>query len=85
MTDFAERRRLRAAVLEALYRETDGDVATFVSLPEITAGLGIEEAELRRIMAYLEERQWLVVDDHKAGIVRLTADGVDRVELGESG
>ena len=35
-------------------------------------------------MAYLEERQWIVVDDHKTGIVRLTADGVDRVELGES-
>lgn len=82
--DFAERRRLRAAVLEALYRETDGDVATFVSLPEVTRSLGVDESELRRIMAYLEERQWIVVDDHKTGTVRLTADGVDRVELGES-
>ena len=83
--DFAERRRLRAAVLEALYRETDGDVATFVSAPEVTRPLGVEEGELRRIIAYLEERRWIVVDDHKAGIVRLTADGVDRVETGESG
>ena len=82
--DFSARRRLRSAVLEALYRETDGDVATFVSLPDVTRPLGIEESELRRITAYLEERRWIVVDDHKTGIVRLTADGVDRVETGES-
>lgn len=83
MTDFAERRRLRSAVLEALYRETDGDVAAFVSLPDVMRHLALDEGELRRIIAYLEERQWIVVDDHKAGIVRLTADGVDRVETGE--
>lgn len=85
MTDFAERRRLRAALLAALYEETDGDVAAFVSAPDLAPALGIDERELGRIIAYLEERHWIVVDDHKAGIVRLTADGVDRVELGETG
>ena len=43
---------------------------------------GIEPGELERIVAYLEDRQWIAVDDYRAGIVRLTADGVDRVELG---
>ncbi len=78
--DFSERRRRRLAFLQALYRQTDGHVAEFVSAPEIAAELGIEEAELARTLAYLEERQWIAVDDHRAGIVRLTADGVDQVE-----
>ena len=80
--DFSDRRGRRQAFLEALYRQTDGHVAEFVAAHEIADGLGIAEGELRRILAYLEERQWIAVDDHRAGIVRLTADGVDRVEAG---
>ncbi len=80
--DFSERRRRRQAFLEALYARTDGHVAEFASAPDVAAELGIEAAELERIIAYLEERQWIVVDDHRTGIVRITAEGVDRVELG---
>ncbi len=80
--DFSERRRRRHAFLEALYARTDGHVAEFAPAPELAAELGIEARELERIIAYLEERQWIVVDDHRAGIIRITAEGVDRVELG---
>ena len=78
--DFSERRRRRQVFLQALYRQTDGHVAEFVAAQELAAELRIGEAELARILAYLEERQWIAVDDHRAGIVRLTADGVDQVE-----
>ncbi len=57
-------------------------MAEFVTAPELAAELGIAGAELERILAYLEERQWIVVDDHRTGTVRITAAGVDRVELG---
>ncbi len=80
--DFSERRRRRHAFLEALYARTDGHVAEFASAPELAAELGLEAGELERIIAYLEERQWVVVDDHRTGTIRITADGVDRVELG---
>ncbi|HEX9109233.1 MAG TPA: hypothetical protein VF832_18430 [Longimicrobiales bacterium] len=80
--DFSERRGRRQAFLAALYRQTDGHGAEFVSAHDLAGELGIAEAELARIVAYLEERQWIAVDDHRAGIVRLTADGVDQVELG---
>jgi Mn-dependent DtxR family transcriptional regulator len=83
--DFAERRRRRSELLEALYRATDGDVAEFVAVGDLAEPLGIEPGELRRIVGYLEERHWIVVDDHKAGIVRITADGVDRVEAPPEG
>ncbi len=82
---FAERRRRRIDLLEALYRATDGDVSEFVAAPELAQPLGIDAAELGRILGYLEEKRWIVVDDHKAGIVRITADGVDRVETPSDG
>ncbi len=80
--DFSERRRRRHVFLAALYARTDGHVAEFVSAPEVAVELGLEAPELERIIAYLEERQWIAVDDHRAGIVRITAAGVDRVEAG---
>ena len=80
--DFSERRPRRQAFLAALHARTDGHVAEFVSVHDVAAELGIEPGELERIVAYLEDRQWIAVDDYRAGIVRLTADGVDRVELG---
>lgn len=81
---FSERRRRRWTFLAALYEATDGHVAEFVSAPELAQGLGIEAAELERILAYLEERELLVVDDHRTGIVRITAEGVDRVEASDT-
>ena len=60
-------------------------MAEFVSASEIAAALGIGGPELARMLAYLEERQWIAVDDHRAGIVRITAAGVDRVEAGPTG
>ena len=78
--EFSQRRRRRIDLLEALYRVTDGDVAEFVAVGDLAESLGIEPGELRRIVGYLEERHWIAVDDHQAGIVRITADGVDRVE-----
>ncbi len=78
----SERRRRRHAFLEALYARTDGHVAEFASAPELARELGIEAPELERILAYLEERKWVVVDDHREGTLRITAEGVDRVELG---
>jgi DNA-binding IclR family transcriptional regulator len=83
--DFSERRGRRAAFLAALYAATDGHVAEFVAASEIAAALGIPGPELARMLAYLEERQWIAVDDHRAGIVRITAAGVDRVEAGPTG
>ncbi len=80
--DFSERRRRRLELLNAIYRHTDGHVAEFVSASALAEVLGIAAPELERILAYLEERKWIVVDDHREGIVRLTADGVDRVESG---
>ena len=83
--DFSERRGRRAAFLAALYAATDGHVAEFVAASEIAAALGIAGPELARTLAYLEERHWIAVDDHRTGIVRITADGVDRVEAGPTG
>ncbi len=80
--DFSERRRRRHAFLEALYARTDGHVAEFALAHELARELDIEPPELERILAYLEERKWVVVDDHREGTLRITAEGVDRVELG---
>ena len=52
----------------------------FIDGLELASGLGADVAEGRRIIAYLEEKGLLKVDDHKAGIIRITADGVDAVE-----
>lgn len=77
-----QRRQRRSAFLERLYDRVDGSVSEFVSAHEIGAGLGIDEAESRRIFEYYEEKGFVMVDDHRAGIIRLTAAGVDEVEAG---
>jgi len=74
------RREWRRLLLRTLYERVDGSVAEFIGAWEVAAGLGIELAEARRIVAYLAEKGWLFVDDHRDGIVRLTAAGVDEVE-----
>ena len=78
-----ERRERRQHFLRTLYQEVDGSVNDFVDGLELASRLGAEPEEGRRIIAYLEEKGLLKVDDHKAGIVRITADGVDAVETEE--
>lgn len=75
-----KRRERRREFLRQLYVRVDGSVSEFVNAYELGAELAIEEAEVRKIFEYLEEKQLVLVDDHRAGIVRLTAAGVDEVE-----
>jgi hypothetical protein len=77
------RRQLRAQFLRSLYEQVDGSVSEFVNGFEIGSRVGADSAEARRIIEYLEEKGLLKVDDHKNGIVRITANGVDAVETGE--
>lgn len=75
-----KRRERRREFLRQLYVRVDGSVSEFVNAYELGAELAIEEPEVRKIFEYLEEKQLVLVDDHRAGIVRLTAAGVDEVE-----
>jgi Mn-dependent DtxR family transcriptional regulator len=74
------RRERRQQFMRALYEEIDGSVNEFVHGLDIAERLGADPEEGRRIIAYLEEKGLIKVDDHKAGIIRITADGVDAVE-----
>lgn len=77
-----ERRRRRMEFLHALYEEVNADVNEFVDGYAIATRVGADQAEAKRIIAYLEEKGAVKVDDHKAGIIRITADGIDVVESG---
>jgi NADH/NAD ratio-sensing transcriptional regulator Rex len=74
------RRERRMELLRRLYHRVDGSVSEFVSAPEIGHELGVDAAETRRILEYWEEKGLLKVDDHRDGIVRITAAGIDEVE-----
>jgi Mn-dependent DtxR family transcriptional regulator len=74
------RRELRREFLLRLYEHVDGSVSEFVAAADIGTALGMDAAESRRIFEYLEEKGFVLVDDYQAGIVRLTAAGVDEVE-----
>jgi Mn-dependent DtxR family transcriptional regulator len=76
----AERRRRRTALLIRMYHEVDGSVARFISGFELAHTLGLERDEAEKAIAYLEEKGLLKVDDHRAGVLRLTAAGVDEAE-----
>ena len=78
--DIKQRRQKRADFLARLYEMVDGSVSTFVSAFEIADAVGVDAAEAVRIIEYLKEKQWLHIDDHKLGIVRITAAGIDHVE-----
>lgn len=81
MTDsMQQRRERRRELLKRLYLRVDGSVTDFVSAWELGAELGMEETESRKVIEYLEEKGYVMVDDHRAGIVRMTAAGVDEVE-----
>ena len=81
--DMRKRREARSMLLRAIYDTAEGSVTEFVSAHELAAAQGVAQAETGRILAYLEEKGFLLVDDHRAGIVRITAEGVDAVELGK--
>jgi hypothetical protein len=74
------RREQRREFLKQLYLRVDGSVSEFVAAYDLAAGLGIDEAEARKILEYFEEKAFVMVDDYRAGIVRITAAGVDAVE-----
>lgn len=81
MTNPIQRRREhRRQLLRRLYAAVDGSVSDFVDAYELGASLGLDDAETRRIFEYLEEKGWIMVDDHRAGVVRITAIGIDEVE-----
>jgi predicted ArsR family transcriptional regulator len=81
MSDSIQRRReRRREFLRQLYLRVDGSISEFVNAYELGTELGIDEVEVRKIFEYLEEKQLVMVDDHRAGIVRITAAGVDEVE-----
>jgi len=75
-----QRREHRRAFLDALYTHVDGSITEFVNAYEIGARLGIDETETRKIFEYLEEKGFVLVDDHRAGTLRMTAAGIDEVE-----
>lgn len=76
----AKRRTERGVFLGRLYEVTDGSVSEFVEGYKLGEALGIGKDELRRHLEYFVEKGWIVVDDFRTGIVRLTAAGIDRVE-----
>ena len=84
MTDDIMRRRTwRTELLRRLYFRAGGGVAAFFPGFELGEELGMDRAEARKVLEYLEEKGWVRVDDYRGGMVRLTAEGVDRVEAGE--
>jgi hypothetical protein len=74
------RREHRREFLRRLYIFVDGSISQFVPASTIAEQMGIDDAETRRIFEYLEEKLLVMVDDHRNGIIRITAAGVDEVE-----
>ena len=81
-TDYRDRRERRIRLLRSLYGRTDADVRVYEDAHEIADELGIEHAEVPRIVAYLEERGFIVATGATGATIRITADGIDRVENG---
>lgn len=79
--DMRIRRQRRSELLKAIYKTADASVTEFVSAHDLIEALDISPEESRKIIAYLEEKGYLLVDDHRAGVVRITAEGIDAVEL----
>jgi predicted transcriptional regulator len=81
MSDAIRRRReQRREFLRRLYDLVDGSVSEFVNAWELGATIELDEPEALKICEYLEEKGLIMIDDHRAGIVRITAAGVDAVE-----
>jgi hypothetical protein len=76
----SRRRTWRRTLLDAVYGAADASVTEFVEVLDLAAALGIPEEEARKLLGYYEEKGWLRVDDHRTGLARLTAEGVDAAE-----
>jgi hypothetical protein len=76
----SRRRTWRRALLDAVYDAADASVTEFVEVFDLATALGIPQHEARKLLGYFEERRWLHVDDHRSGLARLTAEGVDAAE-----
>ncbi|MGH7466825.1 MAG: hypothetical protein ACRENP_02460 [Longimicrobiales bacterium] len=63
-----------------LYESVDAGVSQFVSAFEIGETLAITAADCARIIEYLQEKQYIHIDDFKQGMIRITAAGIDYVE-----
>ena len=70
------RREHRREFLRRLYELVDGSVSQFVPASTIGEQMGLDDGETRRIFEYLEEKLFVMVDDHRGGIIRITAAGV---------
>ena len=77
------RREQRSTLLRCIYDAADGSVTEFIQAYDLAEVLKITPGEARKIVSYLDEKGYLLVDDHRAGIVRITAEGIDAVELGK--
>ncbi len=77
---FARRRQRRAEFMTRLYEKVDASVSMFVSAFDIAAEMEMNADETARTIEYLKEKRYLHIDDHKQGIVRITAEGIDHVE-----
>ena len=75
-----QRRKRREEFMARLYETVDGNVSEFIQGFDLAAELGADAEEGRRMIAYLEEKGLIKVDDHRNGVVRITAAGVDEVE-----
>jgi len=80
MSDVARRRQQRTGFIKQLYTVVDAGVGEFVSAFEIGAEIGIPDAEMGKLLGYFEEKGFIKIDDHKLGIIRITAAGIDYVE-----
>jgi predicted transcriptional regulator len=78
--EIRQRRQRREDFMNRLYQAVDGNVSEFVQGFDLAADLTADAEEARRIIAYLEEKGWIKVDDHRNGVIRITAAGVDAVE-----
>jgi len=74
------RRERRASFLRVLYENVNANVNEFVDGIVLGEQVGADADETRRIIAYFEEKGAVLVDDHKTGVIRLTATGIDLVE-----
>lgn len=76
----ARRRRQRREFLVGAYELADGSISEFINGYDLGSSMGMAEVEARKIFEYLEEKGWVLVDDHRVGTLRLTAAGIDEVE-----
>jgi hypothetical protein len=77
------RRERRSTLLRSIYDAADGSVTEFIQAYDLADAQHTAPEEARKIVSYLEEKGYLLVDDHRAGIVRISAEGIDAVELGK--